>query len=114
MEKSVRNGLFIAGGFILLAGVLVYRNRYAIKTTDKTVLNYKNATDKLKALGASAVTLKDGSVAYRYGQYQFYTNGRVVMADNFGSVTKKGSYDVDNVSWDDKSKIALKDIFNTK
>lgn len=109
-----KNTYYIIGGIaVLLIGFYVYRNRYKFLNKDKTVLDVKSAWDKIKLMGGGSSLLPDNSVAVVWQGRYFYSNNRVMLRDKNGKKLKMGSYNMDNVKWDEGKTETLNEIFKT-
>lgn len=113
MEAKTKK-ILIIGSVILIAGIGVWviRNRYKLRTHDKDVLDINTPFEKVQALGAIPKVDRQGANILVYRNYSFYTNNRAFEFDDNKKIKRRGSFNMDEITWDDKSpKTKLSEIF---
>lgn len=110
-KHKILVGVGIGFGILLIGSALLYRNRYKFLTTDKSILNADTPYKKVQEMGAHPFETATQGGVLRYYKYQFFPNNRVFYSSDGKNWTKKGSYDLDKITWDDKTTLTLDSVF---
>lgn len=101
--------IYIIIALVIIVVVFAIFNKSEGKPSgDKDCKNIKAPFDYVACLGAVKAVNSNGTFRNQFGLYGFYDNNRVIMGPG---VTKKGSYDTTQITWEDGTKTPLKDIF---
>ncbi len=108
---------YIYGGIVLglvVLGAWAYRNRYKLfEPKNPETLDLETPFEKVQAMGAHPGLDSGGAKILRYNTYLFYTNNRAFAFGPDKKISKKGTFDKNQIVWDGgKGTTPLQEIFS--